>query len=160
MEMDDGVTYSANIVFDYKINTEQVEQPVLPEPSMLKQLWYGFGRLEALYQVNHTATARATNQGRYNEIVFTPNIIKELNNNPNARIVARNHVARNLKRLGFKTIVDNKNDHASQPDMRVHVPLNVLRNLCRMRIFGPYLLFEKPFVLTQAALSCKKSKTK
>lgn len=160
MEMEDGPIYSARTVCDYNINEKNVQQPDIPEPTFLKSLWYGFGRIEALYQIIHTANARAIKHGKTNEIVFRPKIKSDFSTDVHAQIVARNHVEQNLKRLGFKTRVNTDLDYSKTPSQTVHVPLDNLHNISRMRIFGPYMLFEKPFVLTQGALSYKKSKTK
>ena len=160
MEIGDGPIYSARTVCDYNINEKNVLQPNMPEPTFLKSLWYGFGRVEALYQIIHTTTARAIKRDKSNEVVFRPKLKDEFCANKTACLVARDHVEQNLKRLGFKTKVYKAMDYASCPSTSVRVPLDNLHNICRMRIFGPYLLFEKPFVLTQAALSYKKSKTK
>ena len=160
MEFEDRPVYSCYGVCDYNINESIVQQPDIPEPSTLKQLWYGFGRLEALYQVNHTSIARAVNHGQYNEVVFSPKVISVFQNDTYACKFARDHVEQNLKRLGFQTLVNRCLDTGNYPDVCVRVPLNTKRNINLMRIFGPYMMFDKTKMLTSSALSQRKSKTK
>ena len=160
MEMEDGPIYSARTVCDYNINENMVQQPDMPEPGLFKQLWYGIGRVEALYQINHTATARAVKQGTYNTVVFVPKITKEFKSDKHARILARDHVQQNLKRLGFSTEIDKYHDENGAPNINVYVPLNTMRNACRMRIFGPYMMFDKQYVLTPDALTSKIMRTR
>lgn len=160
MEIEDGPVYSCYLVCDYNINESAISQPDMPEPSFFKKIWYGFGRLEALYQINHTAIARAIRQGNYNDIVFSPKLKPEFVADAIARKFAREHVEKNLKRLGFLTFVNKSQDTGQCPDTNVHVPLNTVRNINRMRIFGPFMMFDKKFVLSSAALSQRKFKTK
>ncbi len=152
MEHSEGPAYSARLVLDYVINEAVVSQPNLPEVSFLKRIWHGIGRVEALYQINHTSMARATLQPYYNEVTFIPKLKPEYHNDAIARIVAREHVSNNLRKMGFHTTFDKYSDNTRYPNMMVRVPLNSTHNIRQMRVFGPYMMFDKEYMLNQAVL--------
>ena len=152
MEMEDGPLYSADTVCDETINENMVQQPDMPAVPWFKQLWYGLGRVEALYQINHIAIAR-THQYTYSaEVVFEPKLKSELKHIADAHIMARARIEKYLKKMGFETKV-NTIDDAKQPDSSVRIQLNNDKNLQRMRIFGPYIMFDRNYMLTDKALN-------
>ena len=98
MEMEDGPLYSADTVCDETINENMVQQPDMPAVPWFKQLWYGLGRVEALYQINHIAIAR-THQYTYSaEVVFEPKLKSELKHIADAHIMARARIEKYLKK--------------------------------------------------------------
>ena len=154
--------YSMDQFCDYTTDRFNTAQPDMPAPSFVKQLWYGIGRIESLYQINNTTVAELQN-GAYGspEVVFTPYLnLGWFRNDRDVRIFARNHAEKHLRILGFETIVNTATDKSRLPDISVVVPLNTKRNINRMRIFGPYMLFDKRKMLTSAVLSQMESKTK
>ena len=158
MEHSEGPLYSAGLVLDYKINEPTVAQPDLPETSIFKRIWHGLGRVEALCQINHTSTARATRQPYYNEVRFVPKLKPEYHTDAIARILAREHINTNLKKMGFHTTFDASADKTRLPHMFVTVPLNSIHNIRKMRVFGPYILFDKEYVLNPIVLTGQNSR--
>ena len=146
---------------DYRTDRYNTAQPDMPEPSFVKRLWYGFGRIESLYQINNITVAELQ-YGAFNkpEVVFTPDICRWFSTVPDIRIFVRNHVEKHLRILGFETIANTTKDKYGTPDISVVVPLNTKRNINRMRIFGPYMMFYTGKMLTSSALSQIKTKTK
>ena len=153
MEHSEGPLYSASLVLDYKINEQTVAQPALPEAHVFKRMWHGLGRLESLYQINHTSTARATRQVYYNEVRFVPKLKPEYHTDAVARILARDHINTNLRKMGFHTTFDASADKTNLPCVSVCVPLNSIHNIRKMRVFGPYILFDKEYVLNPIVLT-------
>ena len=49
--------YSMDQFCDYTTDRFNTAQPDMPEPSFVKRLWYGVGRIESLYQINNTTVA-------------------------------------------------------------------------------------------------------
>ncbi len=153
--------YSMDQFCDYTTDRFNTAQPDMPEPSFVKRLWYGVGRIESLYQINNTTVAELQ-YGAYGkpEVVFTPDIYRWFSTFPEVRIFVRNHVEKHLRILGFETIANTTKDKYGTPDISVVVPLNTKRNINRMRIFGPYMMFYTRKMLTPAVLSQMESKIK
>lgn len=148
MEIEDGPVFSVRTYCDYHINEDLVANPDIPEPPVFKRIWYGVGREDYLDELCHVSTAES-HCGVFNQdIIFTPKIMPIFHTDSHARIVCRNHVNTNLKKLGFQTRVNAAGDKSRFPDMRVFVSLVNHRNSRLMRIYGPYLMFDKKHMLT------------
>lgn len=160
MQGKENQTYSIYDIFDYNINESISQQPDMPTVPVFKQLWYGFGRVESLYQITHIALAHSVPSAGYNTVVFAPKLKAEHKENKGARFIAREIVSRYLHRMGFQTTVNENLDKTTMPDMNVSVPLNASDNLRRMRVFGPYMMFDKNHMLTQNALSPRVVRTR
>lgn len=153
MEMEDRPLYSADTVCDENINEDMVRQPDMPTVPFFKRLWYAFGRVEALYQINHIATARALQSPYSAEVVFEPKLKSDLMHVSEARIMARARVQKYLNTMGFETIVNTNCDVMPIPDTQVHVLLSNKKNMECMRVFGPYILFDRNHMLNPAVLN-------
>ena len=157
MELEDLSITSLYHALDTEYNIKHAQQPTMPEPSLLKGLLYGVGRDDALQELNKFAHAKAVSHLHYNEIIFYPNIKPQYSARPDVRNFARDTVYYLLRDLGF--VLDNSCGlGASQIPICVHIPLNVQKNVRLMRVFGPYMMFDKKYILTQSALLQKRSK--
>lgn len=159
MEFEDLSIVSMYHAFDTDYNIKNMQQPSLSRPSALKVLLYGMGRAEPLNELNKYAHAKLVKRLHYNEVIFTPNIKPEYSARPDVRRFARDTVRYCLRDLGF--IPDNTCDVAcGVVPICVHVPLNVPANVRRMGVFGPYMMFDKRYMLTTHALSKTTFKTR
>ena len=157
MELEDLSIVSMYHALDTEYNIKNMQQPVMPAPSWLKGVFYGVGRDVALKELNKFAHAKVVSRVHYNEVIFVPNIKPQYSARPDVRKFSRDTVSYLLRDLGF--ILDNTCGLGkASVSICIHVPLNVPKNMRLMRIFGPYMMFDKRYMLTDAALSLKKTK--
>lgn len=154
MELEDLSIVSLHHSFDYDINFKTKTQPTMREPSWITKAIYGRNAEPVMKELSKIAHAQAISRLYYNEVVFIPNIKPEYSARPDVRKFAHDTVRDLLLDLGFKVAETNVQGAKIVP-ICVHVPLNNKNNIRRMRIFGPYFMFDKKYMLTNSVLSGK-----
>ena len=159
MELEDLSIFSLYRAFDREYNLKNMQQPQMPAPSVVKGILYGIGRDQALQELIEIAHAKVVSRLYYNEVIFTPNIKPVYSARPDVRKFARDTVSDLLRDLGF--VLDNSYGLSTSPvPICVHVSMNVPKNVRLMRVFGPYMMFDKRYMLTQTMFSPRRTKVR
>lgn len=154
MELEDLSIVSLYHTFDRKFNIKNMHQPPLPEAPLILAILYGLGHDDQLAELNKFAHAKVISRVHYNEVVFYPNIKPEYSARPDVRKFARETIWYLLRDMGF--VLDNSYRAVGpQAPICIHVPLNIPGNLRRMRVFGPYMMFDKKYMLNRSILRLK-----
>lgn len=157
MELEDLSIVSMYHALDTDYNIKNTKQSPMPKASSLQELVYGIGRADALAELNKLAHAKVVSHLHHNEVIFTPNIKPAYAARPDVRKFARDTVRYLLLDLGF--VVDNVcEERGGITPICTHVPLNVGKNKRRMRVFGPYMMFDARYMLSKPALLSAKTK--